>query len=189
MQGGRGHASIPKSIIKKWSGAFQVFQMTEVNHIMNPTFPLHAFLFKITSELLTADKIDNSELFGGFSFKINVKVANISGYDQVFTVMKLCDDEEVVDKNLPKNYDGNSQENGCSNSVDTFGNITNLNTNTNPDPQYTMDAREDFISNLKCKTPIKRVTNCLRSSSSSANQNEDDGQLSRNKFSRKNDKK
>ncbi|RYR28846.1 hypothetical protein Ahy_B01g053041 [Arachis hypogaea] len=92
-EGGRGHASIPKSIIKKWSGAFQVFQMyiitnfivvdkrtikkpttyhwilnfshrTEVNHIMNPTFPLHAFLFKITSELLTADKIDNSELFG-----------------------------------------------------------------------------------------------------------------------------
>ncbi|RYR20193.1 hypothetical protein Ahy_B03g065283 [Arachis hypogaea] len=35
----------------------------EVNHVMNPTFPLDAFLFKIISELLTADKIDNSELF------------------------------------------------------------------------------------------------------------------------------
>ncbi|RYR67387.1 hypothetical protein Ahy_A03g013725 isoform A [Arachis hypogaea] len=35
----------------------------EVNHVMNPTFPLDAFLFKTIFELLTADKIDNSELF------------------------------------------------------------------------------------------------------------------------------
>ncbi|KAL4329176.1 hypothetical protein AHAS_Ahas13G0273900 [Arachis hypogaea] len=124
-------------------------------------------------------------------FKINVKAANISGYDQVFTVMKLCDDEEVVGKNLPKNYNGNSSvnQNGCSNSVDIFGSVTNLNTDTDPDPQYTMDARDDSISSFKYKTPAKRVTNGLRSGSSSANQNEYRGQLSTNKFSRKNAKK
>ncbi|QHN81863.1 uncharacterized protein LOC107622149 [Arachis ipaensis] len=120
-------------------------------------------------------------------FKINVKAANISGYDQVFTVMKICDDEEVVDKNLPKNFDGNSlvnvTENGCSNSLDMFGNITNLNTDTDPDAQYTMDAREDSITSLKCKTPAKKVTNGFRSGCSSANQNKNEGQLSTNKFS------
>ncbi|XLS50821.1 hypothetical protein HN51_011498 [Arachis hypogaea] len=122
-------------------------------------------------------------------FKINVKVANISGYDQVFTVMKICDDEEVVDKNLPKNFDGNSSmnmtENGCNNSLDMFGNITDLNTDTDPDAQYTMDVREDSITSLKSKTPAKRVTNGFRSGSSSVIQNEDEGQLSTNKFSRK----
>ncbi|XLR03721.1 hypothetical protein S83_069919, partial [Arachis hypogaea] len=365
LQDSKGHASIPKSIVKKWSGVFQVFQMTEVNHVMNPTFPLDAFVFKTIPESLTAKKIENSELFdmigevvgkhdprelvtnkgkeskrlvvvlqdleknminstlfgemvdeilphledgrleslivviqyfkairwngktsvqshfeisklhinaelkevvgfrnillkeapsnasrisqmssqSGWSgveeitngsalvktieealsskeegpiwvagtivaincrnndwyYKacrrcpkkvetlvgnryecdkcghthgiasisiflllwdretsqlcgkqaekileedINVKAANISGYDQVFTVMKICDDEEVVDKNLPKNFDGNSlvnvTENGCSNSLDMFGNITNLNTDTDPDAQYTM---------------------------------------------------
>ncbi|QHO57582.1 uncharacterized protein DS421_3g83450 [Arachis hypogaea] len=106
-------------------------------------------------------------------FKINVKAANISGYDQVFTVMKLCDDEE----------------NGCSNSVDIFGSVTNLNTDINPDPQYTMDARDDSISSFKYKIPAKRVTNGLRFGSSSANQNKDGGQLSTNKFSQKNAKK
>ncbi|KAL4396620.1 hypothetical protein AHAS_Ahas01G0110100 [Arachis hypogaea] len=95
---------------------------------------------------------------------INVKIANISGYDQVFTVMKLFDDEEVVDKNLPKNYDGNS-----------LVNVT--------------DVREDSISSFKYKNLTKRVTSDLRSGSSSANQNEDEGQLSTNKFSRKNAKK
>ncbi|XLT86167.1 hypothetical protein HN873_007920, partial [Arachis hypogaea] len=123
------------------------------------------------------------------SKEINVKVANISGYDQVFTVMKICDDEEVVDKNLPKNFDGNSSmnmtENGCNNSLDMFGNITDLNTDTDPDAQYTMDVREDSITSLKSKTPAKRVTNGFRSGSSSVIQNEDEGQLSTNKFSRK----
>ncbi|KAL4390560.1 hypothetical protein AHAS_Ahas03G0157300 [Arachis hypogaea] len=282
-KGGRGHASISK---------------TEVNHIMNPTFPLDAFVFKTIPELLTAEKIENSELFGQTSVQIhfeisklhinaelkdvlgfrdmllkgapsnasrisqmssqsgwfgveeitngsalvktieealsskeyykayrrcpkkvetpvgnryecdkcghthgiasirykvevmiNVKVANISGYDQVFTVMKICDDEEVVDKNLPKNFDGNSSmnmtENGCNNSLDMFGNITDLNTDTDPDAQYTMDVREDSITSLKSKTPAKRVTNGFRSGSSSVIQNEDEGQLSTNKFSRK----
>ncbi|QHO57364.1 hypothetical protein HN51_011953 [Arachis hypogaea] len=138
---------------------------------------------------LTLDNMMDRRLL----FKINVKAANISGYDQVFTVMKICDDEEVVDKNLPKNFDGNSSmnmtENGCSNSLDMFGNITDLNTDTDPDAQYTMDIREDSITSLKCKTPAKRVTNGFRSGSSSAIQNEDEGQLSTNKFSRKNAKK
>ncbi|XP_052115464.1 replication protein A 70 kDa DNA-binding subunit B isoform X2 [Arachis duranensis] len=438
-KGGRGHASIPKSIVKKWSGVFQVFQMyiiknfivvdnktikkptpyrwiltfshrTEVNHVMNPTFPLDAFVFKTIPELLTAEKIENSELFdmigevvgkhdprelvtskgketkrlvvvlqdleknrinctlfgemvdeilphlevgrleplivviqyfkairwngqtsvqshfeisklhinaelkdvvgfrdrllkgapsnasrisqmsfqsgwsgmeeitngsalvktieevlsskeegpiwvagtivaincskndwyykacrrcpkkvetpvgnkyecdkcgythGTASIRYKVEVMVFDGTGSISLLLwdretsqlcgkqaekvleeDICDDEEVVDKNLPKNFDGNSSmnmtENGCSNSLDMFGNITDLNTDTDPDAQYTMDIREDSITSLKCKTPAKRVTNGFRSGSSSAIQNEDEGQLSTNKFSRKNAKK
>ncbi|XLT86166.1 hypothetical protein HN873_007919, partial [Arachis hypogaea] len=75
-KGGRGHASISKSIVKKWSVDNKTIKKptpyrwiltfshrTEVNHIMNPTFPLDAFVFKTIPELLTAEKIENSELF------------------------------------------------------------------------------------------------------------------------------
>ncbi|XLR04823.1 hypothetical protein HN51_059695, partial [Arachis hypogaea] len=35
-------------------------------------------------------------------FKLNVKVSNIKQYDHVYTVMKICDDEEIVEINHPK---------------------------------------------------------------------------------------
>ncbi|XLU98667.1 hypothetical protein S245_013007, partial [Arachis hypogaea] len=35
-------------------------------------------------------------------FKINVKSGNIKHYDKIYTVMKVCDDEETVAKNKPK---------------------------------------------------------------------------------------
>ncbi|XLT08500.1 hypothetical protein HN51_054293, partial [Arachis hypogaea] len=34
-------------------------------------------------------------------FKLNVKAANIKQYNVVYTVMKVCDDENTISKNLP----------------------------------------------------------------------------------------
>lgn len=34
-------------------------------------------------------------------FKLNVKAANVKQYDPVYTVMKVCDDEDTISKNLP----------------------------------------------------------------------------------------
>ncbi|KAL4330779.1 hypothetical protein AHAS_Ahas13G0434200 [Arachis hypogaea] len=35
-------------------------------------------------------------------FKLNVKSANIKQYDPVYTVMKICDDEDIIMKNMPE---------------------------------------------------------------------------------------
>ncbi|RYR68357.1 hypothetical protein Ahy_A03g014850 [Arachis hypogaea] len=197
-KGGRGHASISK---------------TEVNHIMNPTFPLDAFVFKTIPELLTAEKIENSELFGQTSVQIHFEISKLHINAELKDVLGFRD---MLLKGAPSNASRISQmssqsgwfgveeitngsalvktieealsskeENGCNNSLDMFGNITDLNTDTDPDAQYTMDVREDSITSLKSKTPAKRVTNGFRSGSSSVIQNEDEGQLSTNKFSRK----
>ncbi|RYR34961.1 hypothetical protein Ahy_A10g050029 [Arachis hypogaea] len=35
-------------------------------------------------------------------FKVNVKSSNIRQYDQVYTIMKICDDEEILEMNRPQ---------------------------------------------------------------------------------------
>ncbi|KAL1308614.1 hypothetical protein AAHE18_17G119500 [Arachis hypogaea] len=97
-------------------------------------------------------------------FKINVKVANINHYDQVFTVMKICDDDEIIEKNIPV--------------IDT----------TNP-TNNVEDGMEECISNLKYKTPAKRACSRMKPASNGLNHIENEGQLSTNKFSRKGSKK
>ncbi|KAL4299952.1 hypothetical protein AHAS_Ahas17G0152300 [Arachis hypogaea] len=124
-------------------------------------------------------------------FKINVKVANINHYDQVFTVMKICDDDEIIEKNIPvidtTNPTNNVEDNECSNSLSFLGNVVNLNTDN--DTQYTMDGMEECISNLKYKTPAKRACSRMKPASNGLNHIENEGQLSTNKFSRKGSKK
>ncbi|XLR56647.1 hypothetical protein S83_007319, partial [Arachis hypogaea] len=36
---------------------------------------------------------------------------NIEQYDQVYTVSKVCDDEDIIEKNLPKESNTNSSVN------------------------------------------------------------------------------
>ncbi|RYR59738.1 hypothetical protein Ahy_A05g025686 [Arachis hypogaea] len=52
-------------------------------------------------------------------FKINVKYANINHRDQVYTIIKMCDDDEIIQKNLPKEMQSNQSisvmEINCSN--------------------------------------------------------------------------
>ncbi|XP_057739701.1 replication protein A 70 kDa DNA-binding subunit B-like [Arachis stenosperma] len=43
-------------------------------------------------------------------FKINVKTANINKHDQVYTIMKICDDEDIVEKNCPMEFISNPSD-------------------------------------------------------------------------------
>ncbi|XP_057739914.1 replication protein A 70 kDa DNA-binding subunit D-like [Arachis stenosperma] len=120
-------------------------------------------------------------------FKINIKEANINQFDHVYTVMKICDDEDIIDKNLPKelstNLPSNVSEDGCNNYLEISENVANLKTDC--DTESSMDVVEECISSLKYKTPSKNITNGLKNSPLSLNEDEEEGQLSTNRFSRK----
>ncbi|XP_057747600.1 uncharacterized protein LOC130966795 [Arachis stenosperma] len=124
-------------------------------------------------------------------FKINVKMANIKQYDQVYTVSKVCDDEELVEKNMPKkmqtNPSTNITKNGYSNSVDMSGHVVNLETDT--DPHFSMDGLEDSVSSGKCKTPAKSASSGINDAVKSLPQHEEEGQFFTNRFSRRVGKK
>ncbi|XP_057756276.1 uncharacterized protein LOC130975502 [Arachis stenosperma] len=95
-----------------------------------------------------ADKIMEEEESGGdeypatldammdknLLFKINVKTANIKQYDQVYTMMKICDNDDLIEivqsKGVQSISSLNITENRCSNSIDTSANMVNLNTDT-----------------------------------------------------------
>ncbi|XP_057723394.1 replication protein A 70 kDa DNA-binding subunit B-like [Arachis stenosperma] len=117
--------------------------------------------------------------------KINVKSANIKQFDQIYTVMKICDDEEIIEKNTQSVLSAEpstNTEGGCSNSVHVSA---DFNLKNDCDPEYNLDAMEESISSLKCKTPLKRTSNILKCGSQFVNETDEDGQLSTNKFSRK----
>ncbi|XP_016185843.1 uncharacterized protein LOC107627526 [Arachis ipaensis] len=128
-------------------------------------------------------------------FKLNVKFSNISQYDPVYTVMRVCDDEDIIEKNTPKevsttptiNNTISSPESGCNNSIDMPSNVVNLNTDS--DMQPSLDAPQEYISSLKCKTPAKRSNNGGKGGSPSVNEIEEERQLSTNRFSRKSGKR
>ncbi|XP_057746440.1 uncharacterized protein LOC130965700 [Arachis stenosperma] len=124
-------------------------------------------------------------------FKINVKTANIKQYDQVYTVMKICDDDDLIEKVQSKGVQSipssNITENGCSNSIDTSANVVNLNTDT--DPQLSMDLVEECVDSIKSKTPAKRTPGCLKSAPLILNDIDEEGQFSTNKVNKKGDKR
>ncbi|RYR08388.1 hypothetical protein Ahy_B05g076054 [Arachis hypogaea] len=92
VKGGKIHCTIPWGLVKKWRGAILEFQMytmanfivfdykykekngvsrmvltfsqrTLVNHVKKPSFPLDAFCLKSYVNLLTVDKLSDSEMF------------------------------------------------------------------------------------------------------------------------------
>ncbi|RYQ80936.1 hypothetical protein Ahy_Scaffold1g107002 isoform B [Arachis hypogaea] len=79
-------------------------------------------------------------------FKINVKSANIKGFDQIYTVMKICDDEDIIEKNMPKEIAESTStfftEIGGNNSLDMSENIVNIKSDT--DPQFTLVSKDMF---------------------------------------------
>ncbi|KAL4337825.1 hypothetical protein AHAS_Ahas12G0148900 [Arachis hypogaea] len=93
---------------------------------------------------------------------INVKSSNIKQFDQIYTVMKICDDEEIIEKNTQSMLSGepstNNTEGGCSNSVHVSGDV---NLKNDCDPEYNLCGSQ-FV-----------------------NETDENGQLSTNKFSRK----
>ncbi|QHO58570.1 replication protein A 70 kDa DNA-binding subunit A-like isoform [Arachis hypogaea] len=77
---------------------------------------------------------------------------------------EICDDHKIIEKNIPV--------------IDT----TNLANNVE-------DGLEEYISNLKYKTPAKRACSEMKPASNGLNHIEEEGQLSTNKFYRKGFKK
>ncbi|KAL4371106.1 hypothetical protein AHAS_Ahas06G0132600 [Arachis hypogaea] len=123
--------------------------------------------------------------------KINVKSANIKQYDLVYTVMKVCDDEDISLKHLPTNISSNQSahvyEADCSNSIDVSSNVVAIISDN--DPELTLDSMEECISSLKFKTPAKRAVGGSKHGLINVNNLEDEGKLSTNKFKCKGAKK
>ncbi|RYQ85371.1 hypothetical protein Ahy_B10g104922 [Arachis hypogaea] len=124
-------------------------------------------------------------------FKLNVKVSNIKQYDHVYTVMKICDDEEIVEINHPKAVPNIAAatltDTGCSDSLDISAAVVNLHNDT--DSTLSVDGLEDSVTSLKSKTPAKRASVGLKQSVHINIDNEDELGFSTNKFSRKGGKR
>nr|XP_025648038.1 uncharacterized protein LOC112743018 [Arachis hypogaea] len=116
--------------------------------------------------------------------EINIKSANIDQYDQVYTIGKVCDDEDIIEKNLPKESNTNSSVNlteiGCNDSLEIAENVADIKTDSN---------NLCDVSSLKYKTPAKRALNGVKSSTTTINEHDEEGQLSTNRFSHKGGKK
>ncbi|MED6154131.1 hypothetical protein PIB30_109057, partial [Stylosanthes scabra] len=119
-------------------------------------------------------------------FKVNVKSNNIHEADHVYTVMKICDDEDLINKHQPIDFETNSgaapHDAGASNSVDVSGPVVNL--ESDADTQPTTGCGKDSVTSLKEKTPAKRPTSSQKSWSHSG-EKRDKGKLSTNRFSKK----
>ncbi|MED6129068.1 hypothetical protein PIB30_104169 [Stylosanthes scabra] len=92
-------------------------------------------------------------------FKVTVKAANISGEDTVFPVMKICDDEDIVERYYPKDEavgnksETNPAETGGSNEVDFPTTVVSLQNDT--DSQLNVDHLERSVTSIKAKTPAR----------------------------------
>ncbi|RYR08571.1 hypothetical protein Ahy_B05g076309 [Arachis hypogaea] len=77
-------------------------------------------------------------------------------YDHVYTIKKICDDEDIVEINHPKpvqnTTSANLIETGCSDSIDISTVVVNLHNDTE-----SMDGVEDNVTSLKSKTSAKRA--------------------------------
>ncbi|XP_020979807.1 uncharacterized protein LOC110272217 [Arachis ipaensis] len=120
-------------------------------------------------------------------FKINVKASNIKQYDHVYTVMKICDDEDIVEMNHPKpvqnNASANLIETGCSDSIGISAVVVNMHNDT--ESMVSLDGVEDSVTSLKSKTPAKRAPVGLKQSVHINIDTKDELGFSTNKFSRK----
>ncbi|XP_072089044.1 uncharacterized protein [Arachis hypogaea] len=118
-------------------------------------------------------------------FKLNVKASNIKQYDHVYTVMKICDYEEIVEINHPKAVPNIAAatltDTGCNDSLDISAAVVNLHNDT--DSKLSVDGLKDSVTSLKSKTPAKRASVGLKQSMNININNEDEFGFSTNKFS------
>ncbi|XLR15270.1 hypothetical protein S83_043208 [Arachis hypogaea] len=115
-------------------------------------------------------------------FKVNVKSSNIKLYDQVYTVMKVCEDDTIFEMHLPNKTFSTVTDTGCSNSVDLSAAMVNINNLS--DSQYSVDVVEDSVTSLKCKTPAKIATIVLNQQIPINIENEEELGFSTNKLTR-----
>ncbi|XLR46029.1 hypothetical protein HN51_030116 [Arachis hypogaea] len=115
-------------------------------------------------------------------FKVNVKSSNIKLYDQVYTVMKVCEDDTIFEMHLPNKTFSTVTDTGCSNSVDLSAAMVDINNLS--DSQYSVDVVEDSVTSLKCKTPAKTATMVLKQQIPINIENEEELGFSTNKLTR-----
>ncbi|RYR31923.1 hypothetical protein Ahy_B01g056868 [Arachis hypogaea] len=120
-------------------------------------------------------------------FKVNVKSSNITQYDQIYKIIKICDDEEIVKMNYPKEIQNSDfavvNENVCSNSIDVSAVVANMHNDT--DFILTLNGLEEYVTSLKEETPAKRAPMGIKHTLTINVDNEDEVGFSTNKFSRK----
>ncbi|MED6156251.1 hypothetical protein PIB30_012812 [Stylosanthes scabra] len=121
-------------------------------------------------------------------FKITVESKNISGEAFVFRVMKICDDEDIVERYYPNDEaldnksKNNPAETGGNNEVDFSENVISLQNDTD-------NHLYRSVTSIKAKTPTKLVADGNDIVTKGKKIGDDEGQLSTNKFSRKMPKK
>ncbi|MED6182828.1 hypothetical protein PIB30_032396 [Stylosanthes scabra] len=123
-------------------------------------------------------------------FKINVKTSNIKEADTVYAVMKICDDDEMIQKYLPPEFEADAcvspNEVGGSNSVDVSGLMVNLESDVDTHP--IVRSIEHFVNSVKSKAAAKKCTSTLKSCIKDMQSNEQ-GQSSTNRGKKKTQKK
>ncbi|RYR02651.1 hypothetical protein Ahy_B06g081454 [Arachis hypogaea] len=124
-------------------------------------------------------------------FKVNIKTANIKQYNQVYTVIKICDDEEIVEMNHSKEMHNATSatitETGYSDSIDMSTVVVNRKNDTNS--MLSLDGVEKSVTSLKCKIPAKRASIGTKQALPINHDNEDEMGFLTNKFTRKNGKR
>ncbi|MED6112849.1 hypothetical protein PIB30_065478 [Stylosanthes scabra] len=123
-------------------------------------------------------------------FKVNVKASNIKEFDTTYAVMKICDDDEMVKKYQPIDFETNAcvtpNDVGASNSVDMSGITVNLESDV--DTQPVGHSLENSVNSIKSKVPVKKSNDTLKSCIKNL-QKKESGQSSTNRFSKKGQKK
>ncbi|MED6213743.1 hypothetical protein PIB30_096260 [Stylosanthes scabra] len=107
-------------------------------------------------------------------FKIQVKTEHIIGKDKIFPVQKICEDGGIIDNFYPKD--------GCN---DSAVNVAETNASNEVEGVGSVDLVEGGDSSVKSKTPNKRASVVSKTAQPISGENDEEGQLSANKFPRK----
>ncbi|MED6206855.1 hypothetical protein PIB30_030519 [Stylosanthes scabra] len=123
-------------------------------------------------------------------FKINVKATNIQQTDNVYAVMNICDDDDMIKKHQPADFEddfiGSPNEVGGSNSLDASGITVNLESDLDTRPIGVVLQRS--VNNVKSKIAAKKSIATVKSCMKNMQKNEV-GQSSTNRITKKGQKK
>ncbi|MED6215827.1 hypothetical protein PIB30_001968 [Stylosanthes scabra] len=123
-------------------------------------------------------------------FKLSVKSSNIDGGDLVYPVSKICDDDDMVQKYQPIEFDTDpcvgSPDVKASNTMDGSGPVVSL--GSDHDTQLYVGTGEASVTSIKTKTFSKMTRTSLKPCIQGKDE-KDKGQTSTNRFCKKGEKK
>ncbi|MED6195851.1 hypothetical protein PIB30_041799 [Stylosanthes scabra] len=95
IKGGRIQASIPRSMFKRHGGSIEEFKMTVLEPVAQPAFPLEPFRSHDISELLSAKRIDGSQLIDVIAEVIGKKepreLTTVQGHETKRLALRIQD--------------------------------------------------------------------------------------------------